>query len=317
MKEYDVVGLGELLIDFTYYGKSENGNSLFEQNPGGAPPNLMGAVQRLGGTTAFIGKVGDDIHGHHLKKVLDDVGISTKGLVIQSDVFTTLAFVDLAPNGERTFSFARKPGSDTQLTPDEVDYELIKSAKVFHIGSLSLTDEPARSATFEAIKFAKENGCIVSYDPNYREPLWKDRETAIKGMRSILEMVDIIKVSDEEIELLTDQTTPEAAAKVFFEKGISCVIVTLGGKGAYVATKDISVTSPCRNVRVVDTTGAGDSFFGGFLYKMTQDNKNPGELTYKDLGEYARFANGVASIVVTRRGALNSMPTMAEVKKVL
>lgn len=317
MKKYDVVGLGELLIDFTYYNKSENGNSLFEQNPGGAPPNLMGAVQRLGGKTAFIGKVGDDIHGHHLKSVLESVGISTKGLVIQDDVFTTLAFVDLAPNGERTFSFARKPGSDTQLTPDEVDYSLIKAAKVFHIGSLSLTDEPARSATLAAIKYAKENGCVISYDPNYRKPLWKDEETAIKGMRSILDMVDIIKISDEEIELLTDETTPEAAASALLAKGISCVIVTLGGKGAYVATKEISVTSPGINVKVVDTTGAGDSFFGGFLYKMTQDNKKPSELTYKDLGEYAKFANAVASIVVTRRGALNSMPTMAEVKKVL
>ena len=317
MKNYDVVGLGELLIDFTYYGKSETGGTLFEQNPGGAPPNLLAAVQRLGGKTAFIGKVGDDMHGHHLKAVLDKTGISTKGLVIQSDVFTTLAFVDLAPNGERSFSFARKPGADTQLSADEVDFELIKQAKVFHIGSLSLTDEPARSATLKAIDFARKNGCVVSYDPNYRAPLWKDKETAIKGMRSILELVDIIKVSDEEIELLTDKTTPEEAAKVLLEKGISCVIVTLGSKGAYVATKEISVTAPSRTVTVVDTTGAGDSFFGGFLYKMCHDNKKPSELTFKELGDYARFANAVASIVVTRRGGVNSMPAMNEVKKVL
>lgn len=313
MKKFDVTALGEILIDFTYHSVSENGSALFEQNPGGAPANLLAAVQKLGGKTAFIGKVGSDMHGMFLKKVVENAGISTEGMMIDDNFFTTLAFVNLAPSGERSFSFARKPGADTQISKDDVNYDLIKNSKIFHVGSLSMTDEPACTATFEALEFAKKNDIIVSYDPNYRKMLWKDEATAVKGMRSVLEYVDIIKISDEEITLLTDKNTPEDAAEVLMDKGIDCVIITLGSKGAYVATRDFAITSPCPDGKVVDTTGAGDSFMGGFLYKMSHDNKKPCELTKEDITEYAEFANKVATIVVGRRGAINAMPSMEEV----
>ena len=313
MKKYDVTSLGEILIDFTYHSISENGASLFEQNPGGAPANLLAAVQKLGGKTAFIGKVGNDMHGLFLKDVVEKAGISTEGMLIDDNYFTTLAFVNLTPSGERNFSFARKPGADTQISKDDINYNLIKDSKIFHVGSLSMTDEPACTATFEALEFAKKNNIIVSYDPNYRKMLWKDEETAIKGMRSILEYVDIIKISDEEIRLLTDTDNPKDAAKELMEKGIDCVIVTLGSKGAYIATRDADVTSPCPDGKVVDTTGAGDSFMGAFLYKMSQDNKKPSELTRDDIPEYSEFANKVATIVVGRRGAINAMPSIDEV----
>jgi len=314
MKRFDVTTLGEILIDFTYAGVSEIGSTLFEQNPGGAPANVLTAVQKLGGKTAFIGKVGNDMHGTFLADVLKENDISTEGLLFDNNFFTTLAFVNLTPNGERSFSFARKPGADTQISKDEVNYNLIKDSKIFHIGSLSLTDEPARSASFAALDFAKENDVIISYDPNYRKMLWKDEATAIKGMKSILDYVNIIKISDEEIPLITSANNPEDASKELMDKGIDCVIITLGSKGAFVRVKDGFVVSPCPDAKVVDTTGAGDSFMGGFLYRMSKDNKKPCELTVDDIKSYADFANIVGTICVTRRGAIKAMPTLDEVK---
>lgn len=313
MKKYDVAALGEILIDFTYHCVSENGNVLFEQNPGGAPANLLAAVQKLGGKTAFIGKAGKDMHGEFLKKILENVGIATQGLVLDENYFTTLAFVNLTPDGERSFSFSRKPGADTQICKGEVDYSLIKNSKIFHIGSLSLTDEPAKSATLFALNYAKENDIIVSYDPNYRAMLWENEEAAVKEMRSVLDLVDIIKISEEEIHLLTDESTPEEAAKVLLNKGIACVIVTLGDKGAYVATKEGAVLSPCLKSKVVDTTGAGDSFMGGFLYQMSRDNIRPQDLDIDHIKAYAEFANRAASVCVGRRGAIQAMPSLEEV----
>lgn len=312
MKKIDVTALGEILIDFTYAGISDNGARLFQQNPGGAPANVLAAVQKLGGETAFIGKVGNDMHGTFLKETLEGIHISTKGLVLDDHCFTTLAFVNLSPSGERSFSFARKPGADTRLDKSEVDFELIKNSKVLHVGSLSLTDEPARSATIAALEFAKENGITISYDPNYRAMLWKDKEAAIKGMKSILNFVDIIKISDEEIELLTDATTPQGAVEELLNQGISCVIVTLGSEGAYIATKSDAITIPSVSTSVVDTTGAGDSFMGGFLFKMTRDNKTARELCAKELKEYGEFATRVASKCISKKGAINAMPTLEE-----
>ena len=313
MKKFDITALGEILIDFTYAGVTESGTTLFEQNPGGAPANVLAAVQKLGGKSAFIGKVGNDMHGNFLKSTLEENEINTDGLIVDDKYFTTLAFVDLTPSGERSFSFARKPGADTQLTKDEVNYDIIKSSKIFHVGSLSLTDEPARTATISALKYAKENNVIVSYDPNYRDKLWKNEKAASDGMKSILEYVDIIKISDEEINLITDADSYQSAAAELIEKGISCVIVTLGSKGAYVATAASSVISPCPEIKVVDTTGAGDSFMGGFLYKMAENNKNPSNLTADEIKEFSDFANVVATLCVSRRGAINAMPTMSEV----
>lgn len=313
MKKFDVTALGEILIDFTFAGISENGERLFEQNPGGAPANVLSAVNALGGKTAFIGKVGKDMHGEFLKGVLEKHKIDTSSLIETKDAFTTLAFVDLAPNGERSFSFARKPGADTQLTADEIDEEQIKNSSIFHFGSLSLTDEPSKSATLKALEYAKKHNVTISYDPNYRAMLWESVESAKEGMRLPLEMVDIIKISDEETELLTDCKEIEEAAKVLHEKGISCVIITMGEKGAYVSANGKSVIVNGIKTNVVDTTGAGDCFVGAFLYSVVSNGKRPEDLCESDLKEYASFANKAASVCVSRRGAINAMPTKEEV----
>ena len=329
-KVYDVVALGEILIDFTPCGKSEAGQRLFEQNPGGAPANVLTALSKFGRQTAFIGKVGKDMHGAFLKEVLVENGISTEGLVEGEDAFTTLAFVALSDSGERSFSFARKPGADTCLTFDEVKTELIKQSKIFHIGSLSLTAEPVKTTTLKALKLAKEAGCIISYDPNYRAPLWETREDAIREMRSVIPYVDVMKLSDEETELLTGIADAEGAAKKFIEQGVTIVAVTLGAEGALIATKEGCAYVAGFPAKMVDSTGAGDSFWGGFLHKLLESdvlqpkedvtNISLGEvgleeLTLEEAIEFTKFGNAVASLCVEKRGAIPAMPTLEEVKE--
>lgn len=311
---FDVVALGEILIDMTYAGKSEGGQTLFEQNPGGAPANVLSAVKRLGGEVAFIGKVGDDMHGSFLIDTIKKEGICTDGVIVDGDHFTTLAFVNIDEKGDRSFSFARKPGADTCLTKDEVNINLIENTKIFHIGSLSLTDEPARGASFYALEKAKEMGKIISYDPNYRAPLWKDEKTAIEGMRSILGYVDIIKISDEEMMLLTDCDNEVDASKALLDKGISVVIVTMGKRGALVRCKEGYVYSDATDAKAVDTTGAGDAFMGGFLYKAAKSGKTPDALSKEEIKEFADFANKVSGYCVTKRGAICAMPYLSEIE---
>ncbi len=312
MKKYDITVLGELLIDMTYAGKSQGGRTLFEQNPGGAVANVVAAVQRLGGKGAFIGKIGDDMHGEYLRETLDAEGICTRGLITDDKFFTTLAFVNLDKNGDRSFSFARKPGADTQLSKEEVDFELVEESKIFHIGSLSVTDEPARGATFAALEFAKEKGLLISYDPNYRAPLWKDEETAINGMKSILKYVDIIKISDEETKLLTGVEGEIEASEELIKLGIKNVIVTMGAKGALIRNKEGYIYTKAHDVPVVDTTGAGDSFMGGFLYKVAQSGNENGEFTLAEIQEFADFASCVSAKCVQSRGGISSMPYINE-----
>ncbi len=312
---FDVVTLGEILIDFTPCGKSEAGQRVFEQNPGGAPANVLASLCKCGKKTAFIGKVGKDMHGAFLKETLVKNGISAEGLVEDENVFTTLAFVALSDTGERSFSFARKPGADTCLTQEELKEDLIQSGKVFHIGSLSLTADPSKSTTMRALQVAKEAGCIVSYDPNYRAALWDSKEAAIEGMRSVVSYVDVMKISDEETALLTDVVEPEGAAKKLVEAGVPLVAVTLGSKGALVCTKEGSRVVPGFKAKMVDTTGAGDSFWGGFLNKLVESGKRPCEVTLEEAVEFARFGNAVASLCVEKRGAIPAMPTPEEVQK--
>lgn len=309
---FDVTALGEVLIDFTPCGKSEAGMNLFEQNPGGAPANVLAALCNLGFKTAFIGKVGDDMHGALLKDTLDKAGIDTEGLIVDDTVFTTLAFVSLK-DGERTFSFARKPGADTQIRPEEVKEEIVKNTRIFHCGSLSLTDEPARSATFHAIKMAKESGAFISYDPNYRAPLWNSVEEAKDQMRSVIPYADIMKISDEETALLTDYSDPKEAAQALLDQGVKCVVVTLGKDGALMKTAQIEIVEKGKERKVVDTTGAGDSFWGGILSRFAKDGTNPAEITEEKAREYVRFANAVAGLCVEKRGAIPAMPTLEQV----
>ncbi len=311
MKTFDVVALGEILIDMTYAGKSEGGQTLFEQNPGGAPANVLSAVKRLGGEAALIGKIGKDMHGDFLRETLESENICTDALISDDSVFTTLAFVNINENGDRSFSFARKPGADTCLTKEEVKTELIKNSKIFHVGSLSLTDEPAKSATLFALEEAKKAGCIISYDPNYRAPLWKSEKAAIEGMRSILGFVDVIKISDEETKLLTDFESPEDASKALVDLGIKTVIVTKGAEGAIIRTKEGVVTSAAMDVKAVDTTGAGDAFMGAFLFNVA--NFGSSEILLEKVQEFADFSNKVAGFCVQRRGAIKAMPYLNQI----
>lgn len=314
---FDLVALGELLIDFTYHGRSENGMRLFEQNPGGAPANVLCAASNLGLNTAFIGKVGQDMHGEYLRRMLEEKGIDTSGLISAADAFTTLAFVELSETGERKFSFARKPGADTCLLACEVKRELAEGCGIFHFGSLSLTDEPSRTATIEAVKAAKKAGAIISYDPNYRAPLWKSEDEAAEKMRSVLPFADIVKISEEEVGLVTGKTSPEAAAATLFEKGVSCAVVTLGSNGAYGAVKGASVLVPVPDVPVIDTTGAGDAFWGGFLFQLSLSGLRPNEFGKTQLWKFTEFANAVASLCVQKRGGMPAMPTITMVRKFL
>lgn len=312
---YKIVALGEALIDFTPSGNSQAGMRLFEQNPGGAPANALAVFAKMGEPAAFIGKVGTDMHGQFLKETMEKAGIDTKGLVMAEDVFTTLAFVSLNEQGERTFSFARKPGADTCLRPEEVDVGLMEDSEIFHIGSLSLTNEPCRTATFYALEKAKEQGLVISYDPNYRALLWESKEQAVEGMQSPLSYVNVMKLSDEETSLLTGEEQPERAAEILLEKGISIVAVTLGKDGAYVCTKEGGAYVAGFESKVVDTTGAGDSFWGGFLYQLSKSKKRPEEVTLEEAKEFARFGNAVASLCVEKRGGIPAIPDLDQVKE--
>lgn len=312
---YKITALGEALIDFTPSGVSQAGMRVFEQNPGGAPANALAVFAKFGEKAAFIGKVGNDMHGQFLKETMGNAGIDTKGLIISDDVFTTLAFVSLNDKGEREFSFARKPGADTCLMKEEVDVSIIENTDIFHVGSLSLTDEPSRSATFYALEKAKKFGKIISYDPNYRALLWDSKEKAIEGMRSVLDYVDVMKLSDEETFLLTDIEEPQAAAKALLNKGMSIVAVTLGADGAYICTKEGGAFVAGFASDVVDTTGAGDSFWGGFLYRLSKSGKRPGEVSLEEAKEFARFGNAVASLCVEKRGGIPAIPDMEQVLK--
>ncbi len=314
---YHITALGELLIDFTEGGVSGSGMKLFERNAGGAVANVLAAAARLGKRTAFIGKVGNDMHGTFLKETLEDAGIDTAGLIMSDKFFTTLAFVALSATGERTFSFARKPGADTQLTIQEVDESILKTTEIFHVGSLSLTDEPARSATFHALKLAKEHGAVISYDPNYRASLWTDEATAKERMRELLPYVDVMKLSDEETVLLTDKAAPEQAAKRLNDIGIFCVAVTLGKKGALVSIAGESEVVPGYKQPAIDTTGAGDAFWGGFLYRMLSIERRPRELSLKEAADCANWGNAVATCCVQHRGGIPAMPSLEEVKEIM
>lgn len=307
-KEVDIVALGELLIDFTEAGQGKEGMKLFEQNPGGAPANLLTAASHMGYRTAFIGKVGTDMHGSFLKETLEKEGIDTKAIVEDPDCFTTLAFVAIDENGERHFSFARKPGADTMLRKEELDKELLSDCKLFHFGSLSLTDEPVKSATIEAVTFAKEEGALISYDPNYRASLWENQATAVEEMKAMIPYADMMKVSDEESLLLTGKTSYEEAADELLSRGVKLLAITLGSKGVLVARKDQKEIVKGFRVAAVDTTGAGDSFWGGFLSCFLSYQQTIEEMKWEDIKRCAVTGNAVAALCVQKRGGIPAIP---------
>ncbi|MEG1548670.1 MAG: carbohydrate kinase [Clostridia bacterium] len=310
---YDISAIGELLVDFTECGSSASGMRLFEQNAGGAVTNMLAAAARCGASTAFLGKVGSDMHGYFLKKAMEDAGVDMRGLVMADDVFTTMAFVALAQNGERQFSFARKPGADACICESELDKQVLHNTRILHTGSLSLTDEPARTATYRAIEIAKAAGAIITYDPNYRASLWHSRQDAAQGMRSLIATADIIKLSDEETALLTGESDPELASNKLCNAGASIVAVTLGANGALVRVGSQIRRIPGFLANVVDTTGAGDAFFGGFLYSFLQSGIKLEHVSIHDAADFAEFGNAVASLCVERRGGIPAMPALGDV----
>lgn len=312
-RSYDVTALGELLIDFTENGTSTQGNPIMEANPGGAPCNVLAMLNRLGKKTAFIGKVGKDMFGNQLKAAVEEVGIDTQALVMDDEVHTTLAFVHTYPDGDRDFSFYRNPGADMMLTIDEVPDDLIRDSRIFHFGTLSSTHEGVRKATRHAIDVAKEAGCIITFDPNLRPPLWKSLEDARKEIEYGLTKCDVLKISDNEVEFLFDTTDYDKGAALIEEKyHIPLVLITMGkdGSRAYYKSRRVEC-APFLQEHTIETTGAGDTFCASILnYVLEHGLEN---LSDENLMEMLTFANAGASLITTRKGALRVMPTREEV----
>ena len=315
---YDVTALGELLIDFAPKSVDEAGYPTLAANPGGAPGNFLAALNKYGCSTAMIGKVGDDMFGRLLLNTLRQAGIETRGIVVDPNQFTTLAFVSLDANGNRDFSFARKPGADTCINADEMDASLITGSRVFHFGTLSLTDDPARTATHRAVELAKAQGVLISVDPNLRKPLWPSMDAAKEAIEWSLHQADIVKISDEEIEFLWGLSPEAGAQKLLNEYGVSLVYATLGPKGCHVANRNGSATvaSPT-GLKVIDTTGAGDIFGGSAMSRFLKLNKAPGDLTVQEMTDITRFACTAASLSTQKHGGISSVPELEEVEKKL
>ncbi len=304
---YDVTALGEILIDFTPCGDQE-GVPVYAQNPGGAPLNVLVQNALLGGKTAFIGKVGRDGFGNALRKVMEEHEIDTRGLSVSDEVHTTLAFVQLDSDGERSFSFYRNPGADILLNEEDIDEELIKNSHIFHFGSLSATAEPSKSATRIALETAKRAGCIISYDPNYRPPLWKSEREAVETMLQFMPYADILKVSGEEMELLTGTGDVEKGSRILADYGITLVCVSEGAGGACFRRGADFREVPGFAVHTVDTNGAGDSFFGAIHSRLRdktlEDLKN---MPADELEEIIRFANAAGARTTMKKGAIPAM----------
>ena len=305
---FDVVALGELLIDFATVSTDGDGYPTMAANPGGAPGNFLAALNAYGKKTAFLGKVGNDTFGHLLLKTLNGAGIGTKGIVVDDSVFTTLAFVTFDESGDRSFSFARKPGADTQLSWEEIDKTLIDEAKVFHFGTLSLTDEPVRTATQKAVAYAKQQGKLITCDPNLRMPQWRDLEEAKVQMLWSLQQADVVKISDNEVEFLWNCTPEEGADKLLNEFGVSLAMVTLGPDGCLLKTKNAAFRAACPKVQPVDTTGAGDIFGGSAVARLLELEKSMEDLTEEDLAYIGKFAATAASLSTEAVGGIPSIP---------
>lgn len=315
---YDVVALGELLIDFAPVSTDESGYPTIKAQPGGAPGNFLAALQKYGCSTALIGKVGADSFGKLLMGTMTEKGISTRGILADPKVFTTLAFVTLDATGNREFSFARKPGADTCLTAEELPYDLLDECSVFHFGTLSLTSEPARTATRKAVAYAREKGKLISFDPNLRKPLWPSDEAAREQIEWGLHQSDIVKISDEEIEFLWGLSPEEGARKLLKEYGVRLVYATLGPKGCHFANRNGcgEVPSPT-GIHVVDTTGAGDIFGGSAMSRFLRLGKAPEELTVEEMRAVTRFACCAASLSTQTHGGINSVPEEEAVEAIL
>ena len=312
----DITALGELLIDFTMNGQSEQGNNMFEACPGGAPCNVLALLNKMGKKTAFIGKVGKDQFGALLRDTITEAGIDASNLMVDENVNTTLAFVHTFPDGDREFSFYRNPGADMMLTADEVNPEVVKDTKVFHFGTLSMTHEGVREATKKAVETAKANGCLVSFDPNLRPPLWGSLDLAKEQMEYGFGKCDILKISDNEIQFVSGKEDyDEGIAYLQETYNIPLILLTMGKDGSRAYYKGMRVERPGFSVKAIETTGAGDTFCGSSLnYLVDHDFEN---LTEEQLGEMLTFANAAAALVTTKKGAIKAMPVKEEVLELI
>lgn len=310
----DIITLGELLIDLTQRGYDENGNGEFTAYPGGAPANVAVAASRLGASTGFIGKVGNDAFGRSLADTLKKDNVDIKGLYYDDYQPTTMAIVSVDDKGERDFSFYRKPGADTQLTVEEAVEALADLPKILHVGSLSMTTSPGKEACVEAVRYAKENGSVISYDPNYRAALWDSEEHAIEMMKVLLPYADILKVSDEEMVMLTGTDDFEEGSRILAEYGCGLVLVTLGADGVFVRMGSHTATVPGFSVEVADTNGAGDTFLGAMLMQVAKGVSETEDI-WAQLLAMVRYANKAASLTCTRHGAIPAMPALSEMEK--
>ena len=317
MKKYHVTALGELLIDFTENGLSNQGNYLMEANPGGAPCNVLAMLQKLGKKTAFIGKVGNDFLGKHLKKVVEEVGIDTRNLKLDDEVHTTLAFVHTYADGDRDFSFYRNPGADMNLRADEIDAELIAQSEIFHFGSLSLTHAGVREATKKALQIARDNGCLITYDPNLRPPLWKTLEDAKEQIGFGMEWCDVMKISDNEIQWFTGKEDSDEGIRILQDTyHIPLILLSMGKAGSRAYYQGIKVEAkPFLQKNTIETTGAGDTFCACVINYVLEHGLE--DLTEENLLEMLTFANAAASLITTRKGALRVMPEKADVEAML
>lgn len=315
-KEFDVIAMGELLIDFTMSGQSEQGNNLFEACPGGAPCNVLALLNKMGKKTAFLGKVGKDQFGTLLRATLEDVGINTSNLLTDEQVNTTLAFVHTFPDGDREFSFYRNPGADMMLTAEEVDEEFLAKTRLFHFGTLSMTHEGVREATKKALHAAKDKGLLISFDPNLRPPLWSSLELAKEQMEYGFGFCDILKISDNEIQFVSGMEDYDEGIRYLQEKyQIPLILLTMGKDGSRAYYKGMRVERAGFKCNTIETTGAGDTFCGSSLnYILEHDFEN---LTEEQLGEMLTFANAAAAIVTTRKGAIRAMPEKEEVESLI
>lgn len=313
----DVVALGELLIDFTCISTDTDGYPTMAAHPGGAPANFLAALNKFGSKTALLTKIGNDVFGKMLTATLERSGIDTRGVVVDDTVFTTLAFVTLDKTGNREFSFSRKPGADTCLKFEELELGLIDEAKVFHFGTLSLTDEPSRTATQKAVAYAKSKGKWITYDPNLRKSLWKDLNLAKEQMLWGLEQAEIVKISDDETEFLFGldvQTSAQYILQTY--PNVKLVFVTCGPNGCYFQNKNASgKVEGLQGLRVVDTTGAGDIFGGSAVWKLLQIGKAPELLQEKELREIVQFACACAGLSTMKHGGISSIPAYSAVEE--
>jgi sugar/nucleoside kinase (ribokinase family) len=314
---YDVTAIGELLIDFASISLDRDGYPTLKAQPGGAPANYLAALAAYGMKTAMLAKVGTDVFGKLLIESIKKSGVETKGIVKDDSVFTTLAFVTHDESGNRYFSFARKPGADTCLRINEIDLSLIEESKVFHFGTLSLTDEPVRMSTQKAVTHAKEHRCLITFDPNLRLPLWVSAEAAKEQILWGMKQADIVKISDEEIEFLWGLDEYEGAKKLLDEYGVSLAMVTLGPKGCYLLNRKGNVSVACPPVKTIDTTGAGDIFGGSAVSRILKLGKHPEELTEDELHGVATFATVAASLSTQKMGGIPSVPSEEEVLAII